>query len=276
MAPNRVVALAAPLIAPLAGAFAAWLSQAFPGIDVPQEAMEEVFLAVAALVFGMAFQFNHNRYKWDELTERQTTETTADADPLIDGAGDPESYVEDEFPEYDEDDVDFEDDDEFVEPLDDDPVDVPAPARRRPVVVRSRHGTVRPDAQEARRRRPHGARPPAVPGRGDARVRHHHESARRDVPRAAVPRVDHAQHVRGDRLGREVRGPQGPRQRPPRGRRALQGARADPGDRARELQVDERQARRRLHQGPEAAGHRALRVPCRRLLLAAREPERAR
>ena len=83
---NRVVALAAPLIAPLAGAFAAWLSQAFPGIDVPREAMEEVFLAVAALVFGMAFQFNHNRYKWDELIERQASDTPADADPLIEGA----------------------------------------------------------------------------------------------------------------------------------------------------------------------------------------------
>ena len=82
MAPNRVVALAAPLIAPLAGAFAAWLSRSFPGLEVPEDAVEEVFLGVAALVFGLAFQFNHNRYKWDELIERQSAETAAGHGPV--------------------------------------------------------------------------------------------------------------------------------------------------------------------------------------------------
>ena len=88
MAPNRVVALTAPLIAPLAGAFAAWLSHSFPGLEVPEDAVEEVFLGVAALVFGLAFQFNHNRYKWDELIERQSAETAPATDPLIDAVQD--------------------------------------------------------------------------------------------------------------------------------------------------------------------------------------------
>lgn len=121
MAPNRVVALAAPLIAPLAGAFAAWLSRSFPGLEVPEDAVEEVFLGVAALVFGLAFQFNHNRYKWDELLERQSVETAPATDPLIDAA--PDDAIDEAdvpvFDELDDEDLDFEADEDFEEPLDD-------------------------------------------------------------------------------------------------------------------------------------------------------------
>ena len=133
MAPNRVVALAAPLIAPLAGAFAAWLSRSFPGLEVPEEAVEEVFLGVAALVFGLAFQFNHNRYKWDELIERQTAETAVATDPLIDAVlDDPvdegDEPVEDEL-EFEEEDLDFEADEDFEEPLDDEASEPAVPAQ---------------------------------------------------------------------------------------------------------------------------------------------------
>jgi hypothetical protein len=133
MAPNRVVALAAPLIAPLAGAFAAWLSHSFPGLEVPEDAVEEVFLGVAALVFGLAFQFNHNRYKWDELLERQSADTAVASDPLIDAAHD--DYADEgEFPVYDEyededDDLDFEADEDFEEPLDDEESEPATPAQ---------------------------------------------------------------------------------------------------------------------------------------------------
>ena len=123
MAPNRVVALAAPLLAPLAGAFAAWLSRSFPGLEVPADAVEEVFLGVAALVFGLAFQFNHNRFKWDELVERQATETAPDTDPLIEVA-------DDDFADEDEDeDFDFAADEDFEEPLDDEALAPAAPAQ---------------------------------------------------------------------------------------------------------------------------------------------------
>ena len=124
MAPNRVVALAAPLVAPLAGAVATWLSQKFPGAQIPKEAVEEVFFGVSALVFGLAFQFNHNRYKWDELIERQSAETVPAADPLIDDTVAYDDYADEgEFPAYDEDDedFDFDEDEDFVEPLDDEP-----------------------------------------------------------------------------------------------------------------------------------------------------------
>ena len=131
MAPNRVVALAAPLIAPLAGAFAAWLSHSFPGLEVPADAVEEVFLGVAALVFGLAFQFNHNRYKWDELLERQSVETAPATDPLIDAPQD-DAAAEDEFPVFDEpedEELDFEADEDFEEPLDDEELEPATPAQ---------------------------------------------------------------------------------------------------------------------------------------------------
>ena len=131
MAPNRVVALAAPLIAPLAGAFAAWLSRSFPGLEVPEDAVEEVFLGVAALVFGLAFQFNHNRYKWDELLERHSAETVPATDPLIDAAQD-DTVDEDEIPvadELDDEDLDFEADEDFEEPLDDEELEPATPAQ---------------------------------------------------------------------------------------------------------------------------------------------------
>ena len=133
MAPNRVVALAAPLIAPLAGAFAAWLSHSFPGLQVPEDAVEEVFLGVAALVFGLAFQFNHNRYKWDELIERQSAETAVATDPLIDAVQDDpvdegDEPVEDEL-EFEDEDLDFEADEDFEEPLDDEEFEPAVPAQ---------------------------------------------------------------------------------------------------------------------------------------------------
>jgi len=133
MAPNRVVALTAPLIAPLAGAFAAWLSHSFPGLQVPEDAVEEVFLGVAALVFGLAFQFNHNRYKWDELIERQSAETIPATDPLIDAVEDDpvdegDEPVEDEL-EFEDEDLDFEADEDFEEPLDDEASEPAVPAQ---------------------------------------------------------------------------------------------------------------------------------------------------
>ncbi len=132
MAPNRVVALTAPLIAPLAGAFAAWLSHSFPGLQVPEDAVEEVFLGVAALVFGLAFQFNHNRYKWDELIERQSAETIPATDPLIDAVQDNrvdagDEPVEDEL-EFEDEDLDFEADEDFEEPLEDEASEPAVPA----------------------------------------------------------------------------------------------------------------------------------------------------
>ena len=128
MAPNRIVALATPLAAPLAGAFAAWLSQHLPGAAAQQEAIEETFLAVTGLVVALALQFNHNRFKWDVTQHEAVSSTTGaavapveiDDEPALPPALEPldldEVLDDDEVPDMD---LDFGDeDDEFDDELD--------------------------------------------------------------------------------------------------------------------------------------------------------------
>jgi hypothetical protein len=112
MAPNRIVALATPLAAPLAGAFAAWLSQHVPGAEAQREAIEETFLGVTGLVMALALQFNHNRFKWDVVEGQKAS---GDADAAV-AAEIPAPFDESEPQGID--DLDFDDD----EPLEDDDV----------------------------------------------------------------------------------------------------------------------------------------------------------
>jgi hypothetical protein len=118
MSPNRIVALATPVVAPLAGAFAAWLSQTVPGVDIPADTMEEIFFVVLGVVAALALQFNHNRFKWD--VEEQRTSAALDApepdsfeldddDPVDDDpqleAGDEDDLEELDFEDFEDDDV---------------------------------------------------------------------------------------------------------------------------------------------------------------------------
>jgi hypothetical protein len=116
MSPNRIVALATPVVAPLAGAFAAWLSQTVPGVDIPADTMEEIFFVVLGVVAALALQFNHNRFKWD--VEEQRTSAALDAPEPDSFELDDDDAVDDDpqVDELDEDDLeldfdDFEDDD---------------------------------------------------------------------------------------------------------------------------------------------------------------------
>lgn len=69
MSPNRIVAVLTPLVfAPLAGACAAWLSQHFPGVDVDQNAIEEIFIAGALIALAPAAQWLHG---WQKYEARQ-------------------------------------------------------------------------------------------------------------------------------------------------------------------------------------------------------------
>jgi hypothetical protein len=113
MAPNRIVALATPLAAPLAGAFAAWISQQIPGAEVQREALEETFLGVTGLMIALALQFNHNRFKWDLEGERKAAvaelPVTVDVPEPVD--------IDDDLPEDDDlldDDEDLVEDDDLV------------------------------------------------------------------------------------------------------------------------------------------------------------------
>ena len=69
MTPNRLVALATPLVfAPLAGAVAAWLAEHFPGIEVDQSSLEAVFIAGALIALAPAAQWLHG---WQKYEARQ-------------------------------------------------------------------------------------------------------------------------------------------------------------------------------------------------------------
>jgi len=68
MSLNRAVALLTPLAAPLAGGFAAWLSQHFPGVEVDRDAIEEIFIAGALVALAPAAQWLHG---WQRYEARQ-------------------------------------------------------------------------------------------------------------------------------------------------------------------------------------------------------------
>ena len=67
MTPNRIVALLTPLLfAPLAGSISALAAEYFPLVDVPTEAVEEIFIAGALIAFAKAAQWTHGWQKYEE------------------------------------------------------------------------------------------------------------------------------------------------------------------------------------------------------------------
>jgi hypothetical protein len=77
MTPNRIVAVLTPLVfAPLAGAVASWLAQHFPGIDVKQSDVQEIFIAGAAIALAPAAQWLHGWQK-HEAREAETERAVA-------------------------------------------------------------------------------------------------------------------------------------------------------------------------------------------------------
>jgi hypothetical protein len=66
MSPNRVVAVATPLLfAPLAGAISVWLAEHFPGFNVPQSQLEQIFIAGALIALAPAAQWLHGWQKYE-------------------------------------------------------------------------------------------------------------------------------------------------------------------------------------------------------------------
>ncbi|HET6449279.1 MAG TPA: hypothetical protein VFG31_09235 [Conexibacter sp.] len=99
MSPNRIVALLTPLVfAPLAGAAAAWISQHFPGVDVQQSDLQQIFIAGALIALAPAAQWLHGWQKHEarqgELQQQLALATAAAlpagpsgwSDPAQDGA----------------------------------------------------------------------------------------------------------------------------------------------------------------------------------------------
>jgi hypothetical protein len=66
MKPNRIVAVLTPLVfAPLAGAIATWVAENFPGVEVSQSALEEIFIAGALIALAPAAQWLHGWQKFE-------------------------------------------------------------------------------------------------------------------------------------------------------------------------------------------------------------------
>jgi hypothetical protein len=75
MSPNRVVALLTPIaFAPLAGTIAALLAEHFPGVDIPQDKIQQVFIAGALIAFGKAAQWTHGWQKYEAREAQRETE----------------------------------------------------------------------------------------------------------------------------------------------------------------------------------------------------------
>ena len=76
MSPNRIVAVLTPLVfAPAAGAICAYLAEHFPGVEVDQGSLQQVFVAGAAIALVPAAQWLHG---WQKFEAR-----SADAEQAI-------------------------------------------------------------------------------------------------------------------------------------------------------------------------------------------------
>jgi hypothetical protein len=95
MSPNRVVAVATPLIfAPLAGAVTAWLAEHFPGFSVDQNALEEIFIAGALIALAPAAQWLHGWQKYEARAAEAAKESVEAEEPAALAAGAPDDFEE--------------------------------------------------------------------------------------------------------------------------------------------------------------------------------------
>jgi hypothetical protein len=77
MSLNRIVALLTPLVfAPLAGVVSAWAADNLPGVSLPADKVEEVFIAGALIALAPAAQWLHG---WQKYEARQDAAIAAAA-----------------------------------------------------------------------------------------------------------------------------------------------------------------------------------------------------
>jgi hypothetical protein len=116
MSPNRVVAVATPLdFAPLAGAVSAWLAAHFPGFNVDQSSLEEIFIAGALIALAPAAQWLHGWQKFEARQAEIAKDVAVESTPAPHAFTAAESEDEAEFEDLD--DLDDLDDLEDVEGL---------------------------------------------------------------------------------------------------------------------------------------------------------------
>jgi hypothetical protein len=67
MSLNRIVALLTPLVfAPLAGVISTWAAKNLPGVTVPPDKVEEIFIAGALIALAPAAQWLHGWQKYEQ------------------------------------------------------------------------------------------------------------------------------------------------------------------------------------------------------------------
>jgi hypothetical protein len=75
MNPNRAVALLTPIVfAPLAGAVSAWVASHLPGVDLPADQVQAVFIAGSLIAFGKAAQWLRG---WQAYEAREAADASS-------------------------------------------------------------------------------------------------------------------------------------------------------------------------------------------------------
>jgi peptidoglycan/LPS O-acetylase OafA/YrhL len=118
MSLNRFVALLTPLVfAPLAGFVSTWAAEHMPGVDIPPDKLEQVFIAGALIALAPAAQWLHG---WQKHEAREAAALAAAATGFgavpVAMAAEPAPPLEDEVGMADE---DVEEDVDELEDLDD-------------------------------------------------------------------------------------------------------------------------------------------------------------
>jgi hypothetical protein len=112
---NRIVALLTPLVfAPLAGVISTWAANNLPGVTVPPDKIEEVFIAGALIALAPAAQWLHGWQKYEARQDEALLAASTGFDTTSVVAEAPEEDLDlfdDEFEDLDLDELD--DFDEF-------------------------------------------------------------------------------------------------------------------------------------------------------------------
>jgi hypothetical protein len=108
MTPNRIVALLTPLVfAPLAGVISTWAADNLPGVTLPPDKLEAVFIAGALIALAPAAQWLHGWQKYEARQEEalQTASTGFGTTSVVAEAPPPEEdldLLDEEFEDLDD------------------------------------------------------------------------------------------------------------------------------------------------------------------------------
>jgi hypothetical protein len=109
--PNRIVALLTPLVfAPLAGVIATWAAENLPGVTVPRESIEEIFIAGALIALAPAVQWLHGWQKWEQRSQDAETAAATGFGMVVAEPSPPEDLVDEDYADLDLDELDDLDD----------------------------------------------------------------------------------------------------------------------------------------------------------------------